>query len=72
MNELLGSDMYARSFNSTLVQLKGIHIRAINIKIYGFNSTLVQLKAWNRQDNVAEYSCFNSTLVQLKVLCIRK
>ena len=53
-------------FNSTLVQLKVVHISQARIGHTSFNSTLVQLKERAESGKRLTMYCFNSTLVQLK------
>ena len=57
-----------KSFNSTLVQLKGARLEEAGYNPYSFNSTLVQLKDTSQPSDASAKSSFNSTLVQLKVL----
>ena len=59
-----------RSFNSTLVQLKGLTFYLQKGGNFSFNSTLVQLKAYRMKYNKEQEKSFNSTLVQLKVLSV--
>ena len=55
-----------RSFNSTLVQLKGARLEEAGYNPYSFNSTLVQLKGpFHSLGSITPFR-FNSTLVQLK------
>ena len=55
-----------KSFNSTLVQLKGYDTVGKYTNNISFNSTLVQLKAVYGTHPSTVKTRFNSTLVQLK------
>ena len=62
------SEQRVESFNSTLVQLKGISNVLPDPYFPCFNSTLVQLKDANPAIYVLVLLRFNSTLVQLKAV----
>ena len=55
-----------KSFNSTLVQLKGGRVMRGGEEMQSFNSTLVQLKDCQTIIRAPIHKSFNSTLVQLK------
>ena len=65
LEELGGED--ERSFNTTLVQLKGRCFAPFGARPPCFNTTLVQLKGWGFEVmNTQVKIGFNTTLVQLK------
>ena len=68
MNELLGSEMYARSFNSTLVQLKDSEVIPRYSSKNLFQFYLSSIKSNQNTTIFIIKMSFNSTLVQLKAI----
>ena len=55
-----------RSFNSTIVRLKGSWFWSNSIDVMGFNSTIVRLKGIKSNSSIKSDTRFNSTIVRLK------